>query len=232
MEIYATRDQIRDRLIKMVGWATPGSAASHYDELIRAASVAVADDCRWASAEREARLTVGVDQRYVPYPANCGAAGVREVGLWLADAQYYKPLRRREIKVERDSDPTNDVGGSADEITRGEPAWYECRSSGIELLPNPDIVYEVKAVYSLTVELTDGAQTAAVDAELILLHAAAEAYQQIEDTANAERCLQRYEKRLEKLKGLMNTARMVSIAPEADEDESDGFIGYYATPVT
>lgn len=232
MEISATRDQIRDRLLAKVGWATGGAVANHYHELIREASVHVAEECPWASAKREARLTIQADQRYVTYPEGCGATGLLELGLWIPEGSHYRRLTRHLISVVRHSDPTNETGGATDEVTRGEPTWYE-PGQQIELYPHPDRAYELKVVYQLSVELTEGSQVAPVDAELILLWAASRAYRQIGDILSAEDCKTTYDKRLHRLKARMQTAFAVPLAEEAgDDDEQDVPRGYYASPVT
>ncbi len=230
MEISATRDQIRDRLIAKIGWATAIGVDDHYNELIRAASVHVGEECQWASARREVRVSIGVDQRFLAYPANCGAVGLQEIGLWDANGKFYKKLTRHTIGVVRDTDPTNDLGGVDDEVTRGEPVWYE-PGEQIEIYPTADIIYEAKIIYTLSTELTTGLQVSAVDAELILLWASADAYQQIGDEKNASDCRSKYALRLGKIQRRMQTAFNIPLAPEAECDEEwTERPGYYGTP--
>lgn len=233
MEISATRDQIRARLVARVGWATGIGVEDHYNELIRAASVHVAEECPWASASREARLAVGIDQRKIAYPAECGATSVQEVGLWLADGLNYKRLTRHKISVVMDSDPTDDIGGADDAVRRGEPIWYE-PGEFLEIWPPADKAYEIKLVYTLSVELVTGIQVSPCDAELILLWAAADAYQQIGDRANAEDCRGKYKIRLDKIMRRSQTAFCVPLAPEDDDEDWGGEHqrGFYAAPVT
>jgi hypothetical protein len=232
MEISATRDQIRSRLVAKVGWASAVGVEDHYNELIRSASVQVAEECPWATARREARIPVGVDQRMVPYPDGCGATGIQEVGLWIAAGQFYKRLSRHTISVVRDADPTAEVGGADRQVQLGEPVWYE-PGQFIELWPPTDQAYEIKVIYTLTVELTSGAQVSACDAELILLWAAADAYQQIGDVSNANDCRAKYKLRLDKIMRRTQTAFCVPLAPEAMEDEqtTGEHRGFYAAPV-
>lgn len=232
MEITATRDQIRDRLVAKVGWASAGAVTSHYNELIRAASLAVAEACPWATAQRESRVTIQTDQRTVAYPAGCGAAGLIELGLWIPEASQYKRMTRQRIGVVRHSDPTNDTGGATDEATRGEPVWYEPLAQ-IEVWPHPDRDYELKIIYQLGAELLEGSQVSAVDAELILLHAAARSYRNTGDTDNATACERDYDRRLLRLKARVQTSFNIPLASEALADDEDDDIprGYYATPV-
>lgn len=231
MEVTATRDQIRARLLAKVGWATGGAVTNHYNELIREASVHVAEACPWASARREARLTIQTDQRYVTYPEGCGATGLLEMGLWIPEGMQYRRLTRHQIGIVRHSDPTNETGGATDEATRGEPVWFE-PGEQIELWPNPDRAYELKIIYQLSLELTEGGQVAPVDAELILLWAASRAYRQIGDIVNAEDCEKTYTTRLHRIKARMQTAFAIPLAEEAGDDEHDVPRGYYASPVT
>lgn len=221
---------IRDRLLAKVGWASGGGVTDHYDELIREASVHVADECPWATAKRESRVQIQTDQRFVTYPLQCGAAGIIEIGLWIPEGQQYRRLSRHVISVVRQTDPTNDTGGAADVATRGEPVWFEPREQ-IEIYPHPDRAYELKIIYQLSVELITGVQTAACDAELILLWAAAKAYRQISDQDNANECMRDYARRLARLRARVQTSFEVPLYSEAMHDEeNDSPRGYYATP--
>jgi hypothetical protein len=226
MEISATRDEIRARLIAKVGWAAAGSVEDHYNELIRAASAHVADECPWATARREQLSTLGVAQATMAYPTGCGATGLQEIGLWTGGA-YYKRLTRHVISVVRNSDPA-EAGG--DTSNRAEPVWYEPGPT-IEFWPLPDQAYQIKLIYTLSVELTTGLQVSATDAELILLWAAADAFAQIGDMRAADDCRSKYALRLQRLKSRMQTAFDIPLAAEAaNNDEDYAPSGYYGTP--
>lgn len=180
MEQFASRKEIRRRILARMGKTTNDSQAaqttSQYNELIRAAAEAVYMRCPWAQSQRETTVNVGVDQRFINYPANSGPGNILSIGFWLEDEQRYKTLRRGRIPVALDDEPMVEEGGEVAAEHRETPIIYEVKSQ-IEIWPRPDIAYRVKIDHTVHPDLDQDDEVSVVDVECIVLWAMADLFE-------------------------------------------------------
>jgi hypothetical protein len=180
VEQFASRLEIRRRILARMGKTTNGSQAAQtteqYNEVIRAAAEAVYMRCPWAQSQREATESVGIDQRFVNYPENSGPGNIIAIGVWMADEQRYRPLRRGRIPVELDDEPLVEEGGDVAAEHRATPSLYEVKAQ-IEVWPRPDQEYRLKIDYTVHPDLDADADVSVVDAECIVLWAMADLFE-------------------------------------------------------
>lgn len=179
MEVFLPRAEIRRRIQARLGHTTNGSQAplvmEQMNEWIRAGATAVYKRCQWAQTAVESREDAGIDQRFVNYPANTGPGNVISVAVWMEDEQRFIPLQRGRIPVELDDEPLVELGEPDSVSGRGCPTMYELKKQ-IEIWPRPDIAYRLKIDHTTSPELADETTPSIVDAEAIILHVLAEAY--------------------------------------------------------
>lgn len=197
MAIYATRQEIRNRVLSRLGFTTNGSQSpeteAKVNEDIRAASLMLANLYKHQYAMMESRVTVGIDQRFVNYPTDCRIGGILSIGVWIEEEGKYRPLKKRPINVSYDDEPTVETGEPGSISGRGTPCIFEQKRQ-IEIWPRPDKQYELKFDYQASPELIADEQESQFDAECIVLWAMAEYYdhQGDERLANKKRdqCIQ------------------------------------------
>jgi hypothetical protein len=180
VEQFASRSEIRRRILSRMGKTTNGSQAAqtteHYNEVIRAAAEAVYMRCPWAQSQRETDATVGIDQRFINYPTNSGPGNVLSIGLWLEDEQRYKTLTRGRIPVAADDEPMVEEGGDVAAEHRGAPCIYEVKAQ-IEVWPRPDQEYRLKIDHTVHPDLDADDDVSVVDVECIVLWAMADLFE-------------------------------------------------------
>lgn len=210
MEIFASRLEIRRRLQARMGVVTGTAQAplvqDQLNEFIRAAALEVYTVCQWARAQLEARVTVGIDQRFVDYPANATGGNIIAIGVWDSSSRYLQ-LRRARIQVQLDDEPLVDEGEPASVSGRGQPQLYEPKTQ-IEIWPRPDQTYELKIDYTQNPELATDATVSVVDAESIILWALADAYDFQGDLELAKVARDKYRHRIGQLRAWASTAEV------------------------
>lgn len=159
-----------------------------FNEFIRAACNEVYTRCEWVRTTQESQATVGIDQRFINYPTNCGPENVLQIALWDADAERFIGLRRAHIPAQLDDEPLVEEGEPASVPGRGTPDRYELKNQ-IELWRRPDQEYRLKIDHTLNPNLENDGQVSVVDAELIILWSMADAFdfQGDGDLANIQR---------------------------------------------
>jgi len=204
VDIFLTRAEIRRRMLARLGHTTSNAQAplvmDQFNEFIRAACEEVYTRCEWVRTMQEAEATVGIDQRFVNYPDNCGPMNVLQIALWDADAQRFVNLRRTHIPAELDDEPLVEEGEPASVPGRGQPDRYELKNQ-IELWRRPDQEYRLKIDHTLNPNFENDAQQSAVDAELIILWAMADAFDFQGDSDLAKIQRQKFGNRLQLLAG-------------------------------
>lgn len=204
MQIALSRKECRRRMLARLGHTTSDAQAplvlDQFNEWIRAACDEVYTRCEWVRTLRESVLAVGIDQRVVNYPANCGPENIHQIGLWDADADRYLPLRRGIIPVEVDDDPLVIEGEPASVPGRGTPTMYQAKQQ-IEVWPRPDKAYELKVDHTINPGFASDEQLSIVDAELIILWAMADAFDFQGDADLARTQRQKFANRLGMLAG-------------------------------
>lgn len=202
MELFLSREEMRRRLQARVGHlAGDGQAPlirDQFNEYLRAAAQEVYTRCAWARTMREARVSVGIDQRVVNYPTGAGPENVFAIGVW--DQTRYVPLRRTTIPVHLDDEPLVDEGEPASVSGRGRPGLYECKTQ-IEVWPRPDQEYELKIDHTINPDLAADGTISAVDGEAIILWAMADVYDMQGDENLAEKARAKFEQRIRRLIG-------------------------------
>lgn len=180
MEIFATRQEIRRRMNARMGFTTNSSQAplnlEQHNEFIRAAAAQVLQDCPWQNTMRETRVTVGIDQRFLNYPANATGSNILGVAYWNTDQKRYLPILRSRITARHDDEPLVDEGEPASVDNRGSPLLYEPKAQ-IEIWPRPDQSYELKIDHTVSPQMGSEDELSIVDAELIILAAMADAFE-------------------------------------------------------
>lgn len=208
MEVYLNREEIRRRLQARMGFVTDNAQAPllmvQVNEFIRAACHEVFTRCQWSKLQRETRVTVGIDQRFVNYPANSSAGNIIQIGAWDPVALRYVGLRRAVIRVHRDTEPKQEEGGDTAEEDRGFPSLYQPKAQ-IEIWPRPDQSYELKIDHTTSPELGDDTTPSIVDAEAIILWAMADTYDFQGDTELAKVQRGKFESRIAQLRAWQHT---------------------------
>lgn len=201
-ELFINRKEIRRRVLARLGFTTNDSQAplnlEQTNEFIRAAAEAVYLRCPWSQAMRETRVSIGIDQRFLNYPANAGPGNIQAIGLWLADEQRYATLRRGRIQVALDDDPVVDIGEPDSVANRGRPELYELKKQ-IELWRRPDQAYELKIDHTISPNFEGDDDVSVVDGESIILLAMAESYDFQGDQRLADMARGKFEDRIRKL---------------------------------
>lgn len=179
MELRLTRKEVRRRVLARLGFATSDEQAQlvmdQLNESIRAACEEVYTRCAWVRTQRESRADLGIDQRFINYPANTGPENILSIALWDAGAGRFKTLRRTIIPPELDDEPTVEIGEPDSVAGRGEPDRYELKNQ-IEFWRRPDQAYRLKVDHTINPNFEDDDQQSIVDAELIILWVMADRY--------------------------------------------------------
>jgi hypothetical protein len=179
VQILLNRKECRRRILARMGFATSDEQAQmvmpQLNETIRAACDAVYLLCPWVRTLRETRLDVGIDQRFINYPDNCGPENIQSLAVWDADGERFLQLRRCTIPVELDDEPVVEVGEPGSVANRGRPDRYEAKDQ-IEVWRRPDQAYRLKCDHTINPNFEDDDQQSIVDAELIILWAMADRY--------------------------------------------------------
>lgn len=198
-ELFINRKEIRRRVLARLGFTTNDSQAplnlDQINEFIRSAAETVYLRCPWSQAMRETRVSIGIDQRRLNYPAQVGPGNIQAIGLWLADEQRYVPLRRGRIPVELDDDPVVDIGEPDSVANRGRPELYELKKQ-IELWRRPDQAYELKLDHTISPNFENDSDVSVVDGEAIILWAMADAYDFQGDERLAQVARGKFEERI------------------------------------
>jgi hypothetical protein len=219
MELYATRPEMRRRLLAAMGFATSDADSAMLtdtlNEMIRDAMVEVATGAWWARRRREARATLGIDQRFMNLPAGAGIGDLIEVGVWDDTVDRYVSLEHKTIRVSQHTDPLDDVGGAEDEATRAMPRQWCYFGSQIEVWPESEIARDCKFIYNgAPAPLTEDVATSDVDADLVHRKAMA-LYYLNRDPAISDRWELRYRDRWRELNHWAHTCETVSLDPMA-----------------
>lgn len=202
MEIYLSRLEIRRRIQARLGYVTNGSQAQQImdqmNEWIRAAANAVYKRCQWVQNQTETRADVGIDQRFLDYPDNAGPGDIVAIGVWLPTESRFRPLRRGVIPIRVDDEPLVEIGEPDSVAGRGCPEVYELKGQ-IELWRRADMAYRLKIDHTVSPELATDAAESIVDAEAIILHAMAEAFDFQGDSRLADVKRAQYEEQIRAL---------------------------------
>ena len=175
-----------------------------YNEYIRAAAMEVYTRCSWASAQRETFATIGIDQRFIDYPANATGSNIIQIGIWDSGANRYRTLRRARILVSKDDEPLVAEGEPYSVSGRGMPLQYEPKTQ-IEIWPRPDQAYSLKIDHTVNPDLATDDSMSVVDAECIILWAMSDVYDFDGDVPLAQKALAKFEKRIGQLRAWSQT---------------------------
>lgn len=218
-EIFATRAELRRRLLARLGATTDTSVYSQMteqlNEYLREAAQATRDLCEWKRVITEFYFETGTDQRFYNYPANVGPGDIVRIARWDDDANEYVPMRRAMILPILDNDP--DFTGDEEIDTREKPILWEDSSQlvgdvitpAIELNPLPDAVYKMKIEAYAASPLTDEGTLSNVDADCILLHAYAEVLENDGELKRAERQMAKFHARVRELAGAQRVGQTI-----------------------
>lgn len=208
MEVYASRKEIRRRILARQGNQTSDAQAplvlEQYNEFIRSAAMEVYTRCSWASSQRESVAEIGIDQRFVNYPTNATGGNIIQVAVWDAAASRYRMLRRSRIRIHQDDEPAVETGEPTSVSGRGMPTQYEPKAQ-IELWPRPDQAYRLKIDHTVNPNIEKDEDVSVVDAECIILWAMADAFDFQGDTALAQVQRAKFEKRIGQLRAWAHT---------------------------
>lgn len=238
MEIRLTRKECRRRMLARLGLTTSDAQAplvmDQFNEFIRAACEEVYTRCTWVRTLRETQSSVGIDQRFINYPDNCGPENIQSIALWDADAQRFIQLRRTHIPAELDDEPLVEEGEPASVPGRGKPDRYEAKGQ-IEVWRRADREYRLKIDHTVNPNFENDSQQSVVDAELIILWAMADKYDFDGDAQLAEIQRRKYRDRLSTLAGNQGswaTIKRDGGRRERMRDHAQGNPGYVPTSGT
>jgi hypothetical protein len=204
VEIHLPRREIRRRIQARLGFTTNDAQAplvmEQINEWIRAAASEVYKRCPWAQTQQETTAEVGIDQRFIDYPQHAGPGNIIAIGLWFEGETRYRQLRRGRIPVTLDDDPIVDTGEPDSVAARATPSLYELKNQ-IELWPRADQAYRLKIDHTISPEIADDTTDSVVDAEAIILHVMAEAYDNQGDDRLADGKRRQFEAQIARLIG-------------------------------
>jgi hypothetical protein len=211
VEVYAQRSEIRRRILARLGYQTDDSQgpliSDRINENIRAGAMEVyRRQAEWTNAQRETRVSVGIDQRFINYPTGATAGNIMAVGVWTGT--QYVPLRRARITLAHDDEPLVDIGEPDSVGGRGQPTIYECKAQ-IEIWPRPDETYELKIDHTVNPDLQNDSDTSVVDAEAIILYVLGEVAE-YEQRGTGQIYFNRMEARLNSLRAMESTRQTFS----------------------
>jgi hypothetical protein len=196
VEQYLTRDEIVRRALARMGMVSNASqaplVAAEFQELARAAALAVYAEHEWGTLKREQRVNIGIDQTVVDYPDDSTAGDLISVSVW--DGQRYIALVERFIPASMTQDPLVEEGEPASVAGRGRPCYFEKRGQ-IFIAPRPDQAYELKIIHNQPSDLPTGTSVSVVDAELISLRMMADKRYDMGDETLGARLDQKYDDR-------------------------------------
>lgn len=205
-----TQEEMRRRLNAGTGFTTDDSQAptafEQTNEWIRRAIAKALERCPWVKLQREFFLTLGIDERFLNYPAQVEPRGIMAIGVW--DGTRYRQLRRARIPVIADDEPAVAAGEPTSTSGRGIPQAYEVKSQ-IEFWPRNDEVRKVKIDAVLTPYPKKDSDLILVDDELVLLWAIAESRDNDGETDLADRARARFEERATYLAGAESPGEVI-----------------------
>ena len=166
MEIYATRQEIRNRVQRTLGQRTGASQAGMVLELlneaIRQAQNEIIVEWHWQSTIKEFITEIEIDQSFVNYPPDSAGGSIMQVAVYDVDNLQFIPLRSARIPLAADDDALEplmleaDAEGDQDEVDRlsaedygnnGFPRVYEQRRQ-LKIYPASDRKRKLKFLYT------------------------------------------------------------------------------------
>lgn len=228
-EIFATRAELRRRLLAKLGATTDASVYSQMteqlNEYLREGAQATRDMCEWKRTLCEFYFTTDIDNRFYNYPANVGPGDIVRIARWDADANQYVMLRRALILPILDNDP--DLTGDDEIDTRAAPTMWEDSSRfvsadvveaeelvsvifpAIELNALPDAEYKMKIEAYAASPLRDDTIPCELDADCILLYAYAEVLESDGELKRAESQREKFRARIRLLAGAQRVGQTI-----------------------
>lgn len=195
-EIFATRAEMRRRLLARLGATTDTSVYSQvteqYNEYLREAVEMVRSLGEWKRTLSEFYFNTGIDERFYNYPANTGPGDIVRISFWDDDSHQYFMLNRRVILPLFDNEPS--FTGPDEVATRNKPLLWEDSSQlvagvitpAIELNPRSDAVYKMKIEAFASHQLIDDTTPCDIDADCIVTFAFAEVLESDGEAARAK----------------------------------------------
>lgn len=208
MESHLNRDEIVRRACARLGWGTNAAQApliqEQMAEYARAAAIEVAEWYDWTA--REKRVSVGIDQLVIDYPANAGPDNILSLAYW--NGTRYVPLLERYLPVEEGTDPLLDEGEPASVSGRGFPRFYE-KKEQIRISPRPDQAYEIKIMHTVEIDLLTGTSVCLVDSEAVIIKVIEQKRGDDGDDELAAKAAERFESRMKTLGRRRSSAQAV-----------------------
>ncbi len=227
MEILLSKAEIRRRIQAIVGMsANASSVVQVQDQMNEFINEAVDETVlrrKWTRQISSIRITIGIDQISVPFPANWGPESIVEAGVWDTSANLYIPIPRKRITLIRSTDPLRDPGADpALELQRqGQPVMFDPGPNGvINIWPPADKAYEIKFSGYPNPQLVNDSDVSCVDARLIILWGAACYLDTLQDFQLAQIQRQKFEARVKSLHAWQQTGESIAIDSEATFDDA------------
>lgn len=218
MEKFLTKSEIRNRLRAITGHggsdAQSGQTQERHDEFIRLANEDVLTRRRWRATQKEYAFTLGIDQRFYPFPTNCRAGNVIDIAVWSngidTTSGHYVRLKRSSIPLTFDTDPISDAGGDPAAAQRAFPTRFHLKDQ-IEIWPRPDQQYLAKMDHTISPDLSSDGSVTVVDAIAILALACGMEFDHLGDDVAAQKYEARGEKRLRQIAAWQDHGEVVSL---------------------
>lgn len=175
-----TKAEIRDRVLVLSGYSGTSimeQARAFANVCIDQALAKVLEDASWVRADREAEVSLGIDQEWIDYPTGATPGNVFQIGVWLEDEKQYIPMERRFQSVSHNTDPLNVLGGADDEAARAQPEqWEESADSStgrpmMKVWPAADKAYTLLVRFRVSPSPSDTEPIFWVDGALVASYA-------------------------------------------------------------
>lgn len=230
MEIYEARGTIRQQVLVLCNenplTVTSGAILDQRNAQIDAASLKVAQDCRFANPTARITVALGIQQNVLAYPAGCSAGDIIDMAVYDATQlgtgiNGYSQLQKREAPPWADQDQEQAAGGATLTDVCSIPQYWWEEGGQIHLWPLSDIAYQIRIRYARVLTFANDSVVSIVDAQLIIYYAAFLVRKAKHDADGAQHWLELYTDRLKAIKAWQATGQKVAIVSDASFDENE-----------
>lgn len=194
------------------------AVGSQHVAAVQMAALKVAQDCRWANAQRRTTVTLNAEQEAVNYPEDCGPGNI--IGMSVYNQDRYYPMESRSLPTQLDTDQELIAGGDILKSVVGLPRYYEQRNQ-IFLYPRTDKEYPLRIEFMAKMDLPLDESVSLVDAQLIVYMAASMISKQMENDTGTQYYTALYADRLGSLRAWENAASNFALDSSADFAENE-----------
>lgn len=224
MELYLSRTEILAQVRSLLGMQQSSSLAGQVEHqhlaTVRAAAIAVQQDCRWVNTIRHVSIETGIEAHTFNYPEDVGPGAI--LGMAVYQSSRYYPMESRIIPAQADTDVEETIGQPTYAKVLGRPRYYECRNQ-IHMWPPTDISYHVRMEIMLRGDLPNENSVSIVDGQLIIYKAVEMLSVIGVEVELAQYYGKMYSDRMFALRGWQSAGTRFAMDSEADQGEDEFF---------